>query len=120
MARKRTEQDEVLEALDQLVEALSEGIDRMEFALDLASAMRERRLDGETHADIEVGMKGPGLQELIANHVLAVQSEASRLRRAWARTLRSEGLTVQEIGELFGVSHQRVSFLLNRDAGEPR
>src|SRR4051794_17390841 len=36
------------------------------------------------------------------------------LRRVWARTLADEGLSLRNIGQRLGVSHQRVSILLTR------
>jgi len=117
MARRRgVERDQVLEALDQLIKALTEGVGRMEGATDLATEMRDRRWDGAGFEEVESGIDGPGIHELITTTLLVVQSRSRRLRQAWARTLRSEGRTLQEIADLFGVSHQRVSALLNQDA----
>jgi len=83
---------------------------------DLATEMRERRLDGAGFDEVESGIDDPGIHELITTTLLVVQSKSRRLRQAWALTLRSEGRTLQEIADLFGVSHQRVSALLRRDA----
>jgi len=117
MARRRgVERDQVLEAFDQLVKALTEGVEHMEGAIDLATEMRERRLEGAGFEEVESGIDDPGIHELITTTLLTVQSRSRRLRQAWARTLRSEGRTLQEIADLFGVSHQRVSALLNQDA----
>jgi predicted transcriptional regulator len=43
---------------------------------------------------------------------------SSRLRRAQAAALREEGLTVQDVATLFGVTRQRISNLL-RPPGAP-
>ncbi len=43
---------------------------------------------------------------------------AGRLQHAEAKTLYDEGLTMEQIGRLFGVTHQRVSAMLNRAGAE--
>jgi hypothetical protein len=43
-----------------------------------------------------------------------LQTISSRLRQAEARALRFEGLTMEAIGAMFGVTRQRVSALLKQ------
>jgi hypothetical protein len=50
---------------------------------------------------------------LLAGSTRTVTQAVGRIRRAWARSLSTEGLSIRAIGERFGVSHQRVSALLS-------
>ena len=115
MARRKAERDPVLDALEQLVKALEQGIGRLESAMQLALEMRERRLEGETYQEIEEATDGPSVSDILTTNLLVLQSKGRRLRQAGARALREEGLTLAEIAEVFGVTHQRVSALLKED-----
>jgi hypothetical protein len=56
----------------------------------------------------------PLLVELITANIEAMQTMGSKVRQAEARALRAEGLTMEEIAGLFGVSRQRISALLRQ------
>jgi transcriptional regulator with XRE-family HTH domain len=45
-------------------------------------------------------------------NLIVLQEAVKQFRRTETRALRSQGLTLQEIARLFGVSHQRVWSLL--------
>ena len=49
------------------------------------------------------------------DNLVALVDAGSRLRRAEARALHVEGMTMEQIADLFGVTRQRVSALLKRD-----
>lgn len=57
----------------------------------------------------------PLLVQLLTETAEALHHYGSRVRRAEARTLRREGLTMDQIARLFGVTRQRVSALLRED-----
>lgn len=61
----------------------------------------------------------PLVVELITANIESLQTIGSKVRQAEARALRAEGLTMEEIAGLFGVSRQRISALLRQgpDAG---
>jgi hypothetical protein len=115
MTPRTPARDPVLEALEQLLKSLHEGVGRLETAIRLATEMRERRLDGEEYWEIEEAIDGPSVPDRITTNLLVLQAKARRLRKAGARALREEGLTLEEVAQLFGVSHQRVSALLRED-----
>lgn len=54
----------------------------------------------------------PRVVELLSANIAALTDAGGALRRAEASALRSHGLSLTEIGELFGVSRQRISELL--------
>ena len=103
--------DDVLDALSDLVAALSASAERIRSTIRRAEAVREERFEGRSYREIEAAHEGAILE--FASQNLAVLGQAtSRLRRAEARALYAEGMTMEEIARLFGVTRQRVSALL--------
>ena len=104
--------DPVLDALDGLVRALRANADRVEAAIARAERIREQREEGLSYREIESGDSRPLIVELTRDNLAALVEAGSRLRRAEARALHGEGMTMEQIAELFGVTRQRVSALL--------
>jgi len=107
--------DPVLEALDGLVRALRQNQSRIEATIARAERIREQREAGMSYREIESGEGRPLIVELTRDNLAALVEAGSRLRRAEARALHAEGMTMEQIAELFGVTRQRVSALLRRD-----
>jgi DNA-directed RNA polymerase specialized sigma24 family protein len=104
--------DPVLEALDVLVRALRANAARIESTIARAERIREQREEGLSYREIESGVDRPLIVELTRDNLAALVEAGSRLRRAEARALHGEGMTMEQIAELFGVTRQRVSALL--------
>jgi DNA-directed RNA polymerase specialized sigma24 family protein len=109
--------DPVLDALDGLVRALRENATRIDATIARAERIRDQRLEGLSYREIESGEARPLIVELTRDNLAALVEAGSRLRRAEARALHGEGMTMEQIAELFGVSRQRVSALLRSDRG---
>jgi len=107
--------DTVLEALDGLVRALRANQSRIEATIARAERIREQREAGLSYREIESGEQRPLIVELTRDNLAALVEAGSRLRRAEARALHAEGMTMEQIAELFGVTRQRVSALLRSD-----
>jgi len=108
-------EDPVLEALADLVRALEANMERARASIDRAATIRRERLAGRAYRDIESGQQRPLIVELTRDNLAALVEAGSRLRRAEARALHAEGMTMEQIAALFGVTRQRVSALLKRD-----
>jgi len=108
--------DPVLDALDGLVRALRHNAARIEATIARADQIREERLAGRTYREIESGEQRPLIVEMTRDNLAALVEAGSRLRRAEARALHAEGMTMEQIAELFGVTRQRVSALLRRES----
>ena len=106
--------DPVLDALDQLTTALRENIARNERALARADSIREQRAQGLPYREIVSHAQRPLIVELVASNMAVLAEAGSRLRRAEARALHDEGLTMDRIASLFGVTRQRISELLRQ------
>ena len=106
--------DPVLEALEDLVAALKENAARIESTINRAMQIRAERAGGRTYTEIETGDARPLIIEMTRDSLAALVEAGGRLRRAEARALYAEGMTMEQIAALFGVSRQRVSALLKQ------
>jgi hypothetical protein len=98
--------------MDRLVEALRANTKRNHAAIRRAARIRKLREEGRSYRDI-VGREGKALLiEVTRENLLALAQYGSVLRRVEARALYSEGLTMEQIAELYGVTRQRVGELL--------
>jgi hypothetical protein len=104
--------DEVLDALDVVVEALEQSSLRNEIAIVRAGAIRRLRAEGRSYREIFSGEDPLLILDLIRTNLQALLDVGSRLRRVEARALHEQGMTMEQIAELFGVTRQRVSALL--------
>ena len=106
--------DEVLAALDELVRVLEENKVRNERAVERARLIRDQRLSGKSYREIVSGEEPPLVVELATQSLEALMAAGARFRRAEARALHEDGMTMERIAALFGVTRQRVSALLRR------
>lgn len=110
--------DDVLNALDLLLEALQLN-DRLEKELvKRARALKAMRQKGLSYGQIVPKEKRPLVVELLREMQEQLATAGRALRSAEARALREEGFTLDEIARLFGVTRQRVITLV-RDADRP-
>ncbi|MFL6140195.1 MAG: hypothetical protein ACJ74O_20670 [Frankiaceae bacterium] len=109
------EADAALAALDDLVVAIERTQRSLEDAVARAEELRGRRLAGQPYREIVATDRRP-LVEVVSSSTNRLIEAGSRFRRAQARALRAEGLTMEAIADLFGVTRQRVSHLLNSGA----
>lgn len=100
-------------ALDEAAEtaelSAQEQQDAAEAARETADAVRAHEAGPHVSADrIRVVL------HLLGQSAQRLSGAAGVVRRTWARTLSEDGLSIRQIGERLGVSHQRVSVLLSR------
>lgn len=110
------EPDPVLDALDELVEALRENARRNEQAVRRVETIRKRRREGHPYRDIVQQAEEPLLVHLTSENLARLLEAGSRLRTEEARALHDEGMTMEEIAKTFGVTRQRISALLRQQA----
>ena len=79
---------------------------------DVITDVRRMRAEGLPYRDI-IGAEHSPLLGLARTRLDTVQAAASRFRRATARALHTEGVAMEQIGVLLGISRQRVSVLVH-------
>ena len=100
-------------ALERLARAIEEN------SREQARAIREARAAAR-HERRRARQEPPGpkvreVLDLVSANTERMMTAAAELRRAWAAALAEQGLTRRQIATHLGVSHQRVSALLNRN-----
>lgn len=105
----------VLRLLDEMTEA---NIARSREIKERIDHLLERLEAGERLPDIIDDESQVVIPQLLTMNIEALHEVGSMLRRAQAAALRADGYTMEQIGELFGVTRQRVSALLRTDPAE--
>lgn len=109
--------DEVLLALEELTAALRENSARNEHVLKRAENLRRQRGEGAKWSDLVTEEERPLIVELLTRNMQVLATAGSRLRRLEAKALHDEGMTMERIASLFGVTRQRISELLREANG---
>lgn len=104
--------DPVIEALDELVDALHRNIEANRTAMEQAGTIKDLREQGLDYREIADETGSPLVVQLVTENLDRLRIHGARLRQAQATALHSEGMTMEEIAELFGVTRQRISALL--------
>jgi plasmid maintenance system antidote protein VapI len=101
-----------MNALHELDRALDQSIDMAERMQQRIKDIRSARSDGRSLREIVPNEETPLIVQLLTESTNLLHSYGNRVRRTEARALHREGMTMDEIAKLFGVTRQRVSALL--------
>jgi ParB-like chromosome segregation protein Spo0J len=108
-------EDDFLEALMALENILEDQGRRARLIKKRIAKIRRQRADGVSYTDIVTeNDDDPLIVQLLTESSIALDTCGADVRRAEARVLYAEGLTMEQIAERFGVTRQRVSALLQR------
>jgi hypothetical protein len=107
-------EDTFLEALTALERVLDENDRRAKQIRRRIAQVRRQRSKGAEYAEIVASQDGPLIVHLLTESSTALDTSGSQVRRAEADALYAEGLTMERIAEIFGVTRQRVSMLLRK------
>lgn len=99
-------------ALGQLDDAVDVNIARAQVIKRRIKEIQSALDAGLALRDVVPGEDTPLLVGLLSQSVGNLASYGSRVRRTEARVLHGEGLTMDDIAKLFGVTRQRISALL--------
>jgi hypothetical protein len=99
-------------ALRDLDAALDANIERAHRMKARIVELQEAFARGRQIREIIPDEEPPLIVQLLTESADALHVYGSRVRRAEARALHDEGLTMDQIARLFGVTRQRVSALL--------
>jgi predicted XRE-type DNA-binding protein len=107
-------EDPFLEALTALEGTLADNEQRTTLIRRRIAQLRRLRSQGAPYAETVAISDGPLIVQLLTESSKALDISGASVRRAEARALYAEGLTMDQIAERFGVTRQRVSALLRR------
>jgi ParB-like chromosome segregation protein Spo0J len=108
-------EDEFLEALSALEKILEDHGQRSLLIKKRIAQIRRGRANGASYTELVSNHDNPLIVRLLTESSIALDTGGADVRRAQARALYAEGLTMEQIAERFGVTRQRVSTLLRRD-----
>jgi hypothetical protein len=111
--------DATLLALDNLVEAAQQITRMTEHVTARAAYIRACRLQGRAYRDIVSGGDAPLIAGLLTENIRRLEAASTRFRQAEAAALHQEGMTMEEIGRLFGLTRQRISAMIRSAAVAP-
>jgi DNA invertase Pin-like site-specific DNA recombinase len=112
-------ESEIMTAMTDLVDAMRESAARLPQAEAHAARVRELRAAGVSSKEILATAERPLLLEIATMDLQAIAAAGTRLRRLTVRALHDDGMSIPEIAKSFGVSHQRISRLMNADPDSP-
>ena len=107
-------EDAFLEALTALEGTLADNQQRTELIGKRIAQLRRMRANGASYVEIVSIREGPLIVQLLTESSAALDTIGATVRRAEARALYAEGLTMDQIADRFGVTRQRVSTLLRK------
>jgi ParB-like chromosome segregation protein Spo0J len=105
-------EDEFLLALTALEEILEDHGKRSRLIKKRIAQIRRGRANGASYTELVSNHDNPLIVQLLTESSAALDTCGAAVRRAEARALYAEGLTMDQIAERFGVTRQRVSTLL--------
>ena len=112
--------DHATVALRELDEALQSSIAELTAARERVEKVLTDRMAGQSWRDIVSSEERPLVVESVTSVLDRLSAVGSRFRRAQAHALHREGLSMERVAALFGVTRQRVSALLrDREAVYP-
>ena len=104
--------DEAVIALQELDAALETSVAELNSARDRIERVLAAKADGATWLEVESVQDGPLVVASVTTVLDRLAAVGSRFRRAEAQALHREGLSMERVAMLFGVTRQRVSALL--------
>jgi len=102
-------------ALQALVTELESCIDQLRHAHDRAQQLLDQRRDGHSWQDIVAAESRPLIVESTSSVLASLTSAGHVFRREQARALNREGVSINRIAAMFGVTRQRISALLREN-----
>lgn len=104
----------LIDALADLEAAASDNLERSRQIQRRAHHLRTRLQAGADVTRLVEAESSPRMVELLTTNMTTLETAGAEFRAAEAMALRAEGLTIEAIASLFGVTRQRISALLKQ------
>ncbi len=104
--------ESLLQALRALRDAANTNLDRTTEIQRRLDQIESRLVAGDRVTEIIAAEPAPRIVELLTQNMAALETSGADFRAAQARSLHAEGMTMDVIARLFGVTRQRISALL--------
>ena len=108
--------DGLIGALTEIEAAAGDNAERSRQLQRRARGLRQQLQAGASLVELVEAEDSPRMVELISANMAALETAGAEFRAAEALALRAQGLTIEAIAELFGVTRQRISALLKQKA----
>lgn len=108
-----------VDALRALDRALDENIERAQRMKERIVELEAACATGQPISEIIPNENPPLIVELLTESTEVLHVYGSQVRRTEARVLHGEGMPMEQIARLFGVTRQRVSTLLRAEETSP-
>jgi len=108
-----------LDALADLEEALERNVALADRMRERITYLRRECAAERPLAEVAMAEEPPLVVQLLTESANILHTYGTRVRRTEARALHREGVTMDVIARLFGVSRQRVSALLRDGSSDP-
>jgi transcriptional regulator len=115
-----TQLGRLLEALADIETAARGNVERSRQLERRAAHLRERLLAGDDLVELVESEETPRMVELLSANLAVLETIGAEFRAAEALALRAQGLTIEAIAGMFGVTRQRISALLKQPAATRR
>jgi len=99
-------------AVRNLRDAANDNLERTTEILERLDRFEAHVGAGLPVIDAVSAERSPRIVEMLSLNMTALETRGADFRTAQARSLHDEGMTMDAIGELFGVTRQRISALL--------
>lgn len=120
MAHNEVELQRLLEALTDIEVAAQGNLERSRQLQRRAAYLRKRLQAGENLVELVEREESPRMVELLSANLAVLETIGAEFRAAEALALRADGLTIEAIAGMFGVTRQRISALLRQPAATRR
>lgn len=108
--------DRLITALIAIEAAAADNIERSVEIQSRAAKLIEDLQAGSSLVSLVEQEPEPRVVEMLSANMAVLEGAGAQLRAAQAMALRAEGLTIEAIAGLFGVTRQRISALLKQKA----
>ncbi|MDT7549867.1 MAG: hypothetical protein QOE84_2261, partial [Actinomycetota bacterium] len=118
MSNANSYDEELFAALGAVRQLLERTRDRIDDVAARTAEIQSGRARGLSYAELLTGARHPIVLDVLSELLDGLFDAGSRLRRAEARALYADGLSMDKIGSLLRVSRQRVSAIINSRFGQ--